>query len=114
MTDSLAKEVLAALERMNARLDKLLRSPSVDPIVTRDEAAAMLKISTRHLRKLVAAGRIVAQPSGIAREEIERYARTPQAPLPRVFSKARRERSAKEEADRGRAMLTALHRKRGD
>lgn len=105
--------VLAELRTLAAKVDALVaRSPSTDPIVSRTEAAAMLKVSARQLRKLVAAGRLVAQPSGIARVELERYAKTPQGPLPRVVSKARRERTATEEADRGRAMLKALRRRR--
>jgi hypothetical protein len=108
------EEQIAEVKAMLADLlTRVIRSPVTDPIVTRDEAAAMLKVSTRHLRKLVAAGRIVAQPSGIARDEVERYARTPQPPLPTVVSKAKRERTAEEEAERTRSMLKALHRKRG-
>lgn len=111
MTESAA--ILAELRQLAAKVDRLTaRSPAVDPIVSRAEAASMLKVSSRQLRKLVAAGRLVAQPSGIARVELERYAKTPQGPLPRVVSKAKRERTASEEAERGRAMLKALRRRR--
>lgn len=105
-------EVLAELKRINARIDAISSTPvTPDVVLTRAEAAKQLKVSVRQLQRLVAGGRIAALPSGIARVELERYAKAPVVPLPRSVTRPMRERSAKEEADRGRAMLQ-LARKR--
>jgi small-conductance mechanosensitive channel len=103
-------EILAELRRINARLDAI--TTSADLIVTREVAAKQLKVSVRQLQRLIAAGRLASLPSGIARAELERYARTPPTPLPKMLNKAQRERTASEEAERGRALLKALRRPR--
>jgi hypothetical protein len=103
MSDDLAK-LITAIERINARLD-VIAAVRTDVVLTRMEAAAQLKVSVRQLQRLVAAGRLAALPSGIARAELERYAKTPQHPLPKAMTRPIRERTAREEADRGRALL---------
>lgn len=101
--------ILDELKRLGSKLDVLL--PKGDEvIVSRVETARRLNMSVRQLRKHVASGHIVAQPSGFYVGEIERFAKTPHAPPPRVLSKPIRERTSNEEADRGRAILKAMRR----
>jgi hypothetical protein len=103
--------ILAELRRISSRLDAL-SVPTPDLVLTRDEAARQLKMSTRQLRKLVAAGRLASLPSGIARAELERYSRTPQTPLPAAVSKAVHERTPSEMAELVRARLKTMRRPR--
>ena len=104
------KEILAELKRINERLDSM--GVAADLVLTRDDAARQLKMSVRQLQRLIAAGRLLALPSGIARVELERYARTPQTPLPKAMTKGVFERTSSEEAERGRALLKAMRRPR--
>src|SRR5262249_34251351 len=84
------------------------RGPPPDVVLKRDEAARQLKMSLRQLQRLIAVGRIAALPSGIARAEIERYARTPQMPLTKVATGAVRQFAAQREALRAREALKAM------
>lgn len=102
------ERLVRALERALERLE----APEGDVILTRDQAAKQLKVSTRQLQRLVSAGRILAHPSGIARVELERYAKTPQAKLPQLVSRPMRERAAKDEADRLEALLSTRRKRR--
>jgi excisionase family DNA binding protein len=101
------------LQAINAKLDRLLSAGAPSEIVlTRDEAAKQLKVSVRQLQRLIAAGRLLALPSGIARAELERYSRTPQTALLKAMSRGVFERTSSEEAERGRALLKTLRRPR--
>ncbi len=101
--------ILAAIQRLNEKFDALA-APAADVILTRDEAARQLKVSVRQLQRLIRAGRIMAHPSGIARAELERYARTPQTRLTAKATQMRRSSVQHEAADL-RALLK-LRRKR--
>lgn len=104
-------EILAELRRINERLDAM--TPKVEPLIlTRQEAAAVLRISVRQLQRLVRTGRVVSLPSGIAKTELERYARTPQTPLPKPMTRPMALRSAKDEADRLTDLLKARSKRR--
>lgn len=105
MSTALLKE----LRRMTAQLAALTKP---EPLVyTRKEAAAALRVSLAQLYRLIAAGRLVTLPSGIARDELARYVRTPQTKLTGTMSHGKAQRTATEEAQRGRDMLKALRRK---
>lgn len=98
--------ILAELRQMNARLERIEQRDTA-VVLTRAEAARQLKVSVRQLQRLVAAGRLAALPSGIARAELERYAKVPHTPLPKAMTRPMRERTAQSEAERGRALLKA-------
>ena len=98
--------ILAELKRLNAKVD-VIAATRVDVVLTRADAARELKVSVRQLQRLVAAGRLAALPSGIARAELERYAKLPHTPLPKAMTRPMRERTAQTEAERGRALLKA-------
>lgn len=110
--DTTLADIAKEVRRLAALLEHRIQ-PSDALIVSRRDAARLINVSERQLRKLVAAGRILAMPSGITRAELERYAKTPQTPLPKMMTRPMRERSAQEEAERGREMLKLLHKKRG-
>lgn len=101
---------MTTLATIEAKLDELLSRAELPLIVPRQLAAKQLGVSERQLRRLIAARRIAAQPSGIARAELERYAQTPQEPLPRVQSRSTALRTATDEAARLDARLKALRR----
>lgn len=105
-----ALDVIAELRALREEIARLADRPAPGPdvILTRDEAARQLKVSVRQLQRLVRAGRLLAHPSGIARAELERYAKTPQT---RLAASSPRRSSATEEAAELRAMLK-LRRKR--
>lgn len=105
--------VLSELRKMNERLERIeKRTAAADEIVfTRDEAAAKIKVSLRQLQRLVAAGLLSALPSGIARAELERYAKAPPVALPRAMTKPKRERTAQDEAARLTQLLKARARR---
>ena len=109
MSDLEAKvtRLVAAVERALERLDA---QAGADVILTREDAAQQLKVSPRQLQRLVRAGRLMAHPSGIARVELERYAKTPQTKLSGTHRLALRS-SVVEEAAAGRELLK-LRRKR--
>lgn len=103
-TDQILRELRALKDHVAA----ITTTPVVpDIVLTRAEAARQLKVSVRQLQRLVASGRVVALPSGIARAELERYAKTPQVPLPKTMTRPMRERSASDEADRLNELLKA-------
>lgn len=103
--------IAADIERIAARLDALDAARD-EVILTRAQAAKALKVSVRQLQRLVAAGRLLPHPSGIARAELERYAKTPQTPLPKVVTRATHLRTADEEADRLEQMISLRRRKK--
>jgi excisionase family DNA binding protein len=103
-------EVLAELRLIRADIAALREEREADVILTRDEAARQLKVSVRQLQRLVRAGRLMAHPSGIARAELERYAKTPQTRLTARATQMRRSSVQQEAADL-RALLK-LRRKR--
>lgn len=100
--------VLEKLKHLDERLEALGSGPDV--ILTRDEAARQLKVSVRQLQRLVRAGRLMAHPSGIARAELERYAKTPQTRLKANATLPKRA-AVVEEMAQGRELLK-LRRKR--
>lgn len=102
------EDIAIELRRMNERLESIGVAPAGDVILTRDEAARQLKVSVRQLQRLVRAGRLMAHPSGIARAELERYAKTPQTKLSNTTP---RRSAVAEEAEQLRALLR-LRRKR--
>ena len=99
------------LAECRAMLKQLLEAQATQLVYTRKEAAKVLRISEAQLYRLLAAGRLVALPSGIARTELERYARTPQPKLTAVMSRGKARRAASDEADRLEALLRATRRK---
>lgn len=107
-----APTLIELFEELRA-LHTLIEQRDLPLIVPRHLAAKQLGISPRQLRRLIAARRISAQPSGIARTEFERYAQTPQEPLPRVQSRSTALRTATDEAARLDARLKALRRPKG-
>jgi hypothetical protein len=109
--EALAKQVEKQSKLLEQLVAQLGHKPD-DVVLTRAEAARQLKISVRQLQRLVAAGRIVPLPSGIARAELERYAKTPQTPLPKVVTKPMRERTASDEAARLDALLKTRRARR--
>jgi excisionase family DNA binding protein len=106
------KIILDELRVLREKVDRIAANTdaATEVILTRDEAAKQLKVSVRQLQRLVRAGRIMAHPSGIARAELERYAKTPQTKLTAAQTAMRRS-SVKEEAADLREMLK-LRRKR--
>lgn len=110
---SATAEVLKELRRINERLDELAAKPAEPIIYTRREAARELRISMAQLYRLIAAGRLTALPSGIAREELLRYARTPQTKLRSNATRGKREFRASAEADKLDAILKRQRRPRG-
>jgi len=103
-------EILAELRALREDIASLRDSPGPDVILTRDQAAKQLKVSVRQLQRLIRAGRIMAHPSGIARAELERYAKTPQTKLT-AATRVQRRSSINDEAAQLRAELK-LRRKR--
>lgn len=108
MTTPSVPELLAECRAM---LKQLLDAQATQLVYTRKEAAKVLRISEAQLYRLLAAGRLVALPSGIARAELERYARTPQPKLTAVMTRRQSTRTANEEADRLEALLKVSRRK---
>lgn len=100
--------VLAELAALRIKVDGL--GGNLPLVLTRAEAAKELKVSVRQLQRLVRAGRLMAHPSGIARTELERYAKTPQTKVTEAMTR-KRHLSPKEEAERGREMLRELARR---
>jgi excisionase family DNA binding protein len=109
MTQELSA-IFTELKRIAARLDELGTNGGPEVILTREQAAKQLKVSGRQLQRLIRAGRIMAHPSGVARAELERYARTPQTRLTAGATRVRRS-SVTEEAASLRELLK-LRRKR--
>lgn len=104
-------EALARLNAIRAAIG--IEGPQLlDLVLTREQAAAQLKVSVRQLRRLVAAGRIAALPSGIARAELERYAKTSTLALPKAMTRPMAERTAQNEADRLTEMLKTRRKRR--
>jgi excisionase family DNA binding protein len=108
MSAATIEEQIAEIRAGIARLEAM-REPSL--VLTRKEAAAALRVSVSQLYRLIAAGRLTALPSGIARAELERYVKAPQPKLTTVMSRGKMHRTANEEADRLDAMLKATRRK---
>lgn len=106
------KAILAALRALNAKIDALGKRQAEPIVYTRREAAAELKISVSQLYRLLAAGRLTALPSGITREELLRYARSPQTKL-RNETRGKREFRASNEAAKVRDWLKSERRRRG-
>lgn len=104
--DDIARELRA----INERLAALGAAGGPDVILTREQAARQIKVSVRQLQRLIRAGRIMAHPSGIARAELERYARTPQTRLSESAVRVRRSSITEEAADL--KALLKLRRKR--
>jgi excisionase family DNA binding protein len=106
-----AADFLAKLEALREEIARLAERPAPlpDVILTREEAARQLKVSVRQLQRLVRAGRLLAHPSGIARAELERYAKTPQTKLTATTT---RRASVREDMAQGRAMLRLMGKKR--
>lgn len=108
--------LLAEVRALHTKVDAALaRQATATPtlVLTRKDAARELRVSLAQLYRLIAAGRLVALPSGIARTELERYARAPQTKLRANATRGKRERSAADEAARLRDMLKAQRRPRG-
>lgn len=105
------EQILRELRELRASL-AALGGVGPDVVLTRVEAARALKVSVRQLQRLVASGRLVALPSGVARAELERYAKTPQVPLPKTMTRPMRERTASDEADRLNDLLKSRRSRR--
>lgn len=69
-------------------------------VYTRKEAARALRVSLSQLYRLIAAGRLEALPSGIARAELERFTRTPQTKLRTNATRGKKVHRASVEAER--------------
>jgi len=85
--------------------------PALDLTVV--EAAKALRISISQLYRLIASGKLWAQPSGITREALHEYLRRPQSKLKPAMSRGKASRTATEEAQRLRDMLKTQRRPRG-
>jgi len=110
---SATTEVLAELRRINERLDALSTKAAEPLVYTRAEAAKALRISISQLYRLIASGKLWAQPSGITREALHEYLRRPQSKLKPAMSRGKASRTATEEAQRLRDMLKTQRRPRG-
>jgi hypothetical protein len=114
MTPLDAERMLSELLAIRADIATLRQEvATAEPLVyTRREAAKALRISLAQLYRLLATGKLWAQPSGITREALHEYMRRPQAKIPAAMSRGKSSRHAKTEAERGRAMLAAQRRKK--
>lgn len=108
----MSDEALELLRHLSERMDELVAAREPSLVLTRAEAAKALRVSISQLYRLIAAGRIAALPSGIARAELDRYMRTPQTKLTAIMSRGKSRRTADQEVDRLSEMLKATRRKR--
>jgi hypothetical protein len=101
------------IAEVRALRDEVVRALGAAPVLvyTKVEAAKALRISVAQLYRLIAAGRLAAIPEGIAREELERYVRTPK-PRMSAATRGRTTRPASVEAQRLEQMLRAEHKRR--
>lgn len=90
----------------------LEQQPKPEPLVyTREEAAKALRVSISQLYRLIATGKLWAQPSGITREALHEYLKRPQSKVPAAMSRAKATRTATEEGARLRTLLKAQNRR---